>query len=238
MEAYIFRHGETSYQQGKVCLSEAHDLTPEGISTVNNSSSELAKKLDPSLPVQIHSSPFGRCLHTAKVIKDNLERRGIKALDIIGDDLIEEIRNFEWELFCPLVNGGEIEFEGDKFEVDKSLTNPQNLSSVRYLREDLAHKLAEEARKTLPPKYLRRIASFERYLSAVNRLNTKVNSLRNRNGEIQILSTHEGLTGRFIEQLSGQKEAFLGRGKYFYVRTEGGIIVPETYQEGAIRVER
>lgn len=237
MESYIFRHGDTHYKQGEVSFSEANDLTNEGIQIVEDSSKGLSKRLRQDLPIQIHSSPFGRCLHTARIIGENLTEEGYMVLDIGVDRLISEVGNFDWSLFYPLVVGGEIEYEGEKFGVDKSLTNPGGLSSVRYLREDLAHALSDKAKRRLPTKYLDKIASFERYPSVTSRLNLKLDSLRNRDFEIQIISTHEGLTGRFIEQLAGNNEAFLGRGKYFGVKTESGIFVPYTCQTDSVLTE-
>lgn len=238
METYVFRHGESPYKQGKVSLSEAYDLTNQGISVVRDSTKDLSDRLKQGLPVQIHSSPFGRCLHTAKIIGQTLSEDGHRVSEVREDELIGEVGNFDWSLFCPLVTGGDIEYEGERFRVDKALTNPQNVSSVRYFREDLAHRLSDQAKRTLPLKYQKRIASFERYPSIADRLNLKLESLKNRNGEVQIISTHEGLTGRFIEQLTGQNEAFLGRGKYFGVKTEGGILIPCAYQTDAILTEQ
>ena len=233
METYIFRHGETNYQQGKVNIDEAHDLTSDGIRVVKNSTNNLANKLKHNHPILISSSPFGRCLHTSKIIKDCLNNKVSNVVDIDIDNNLGEVENFKWDLFYPLVIGGHAEYNGDRFIVNKSLTNPQNASPIKYFRDDSTHNLSPMAKKTLPSEYAKKISEFEKYSSVIGRLNSKLDSLKD-SLQINILSTHEGLTGELIKQISKQDEAFLNRGKYFGVETQNGLIIPYNCQEDAI----
>ncbi len=242
MIIYLFRHGETTYQQDRVLLDHASDLTPKGIETVRESANDLATQLDTlvqqaSTPIRIHSSPFGRCLHTAKVIQDILSKRGFKVQDIAQDELLAEVENWNWELFFPLVTGTEIEYEGSRLEVNKELTNPKNLSLISYFREDAVHKLSDEAKRSLPKEYLEKIAQFERSTSVTDRLRQKLELLDWDKKEVSILTTHEGLTGDLVQQLSSRNDAFLDRGKYFGVRKESGILLPYHCQADAINYE-
>lgn len=237
MEAYIFRHGESPYEQGEVSLREADDLTPEGARTVRDSANHLGRRLrllDQDSPIQIYSSSFGRCLHTAKVIGNALSDSGFSVAEIRENDSLGEVGNFDWDLYHQLAVGGEIEYDGEKFIVDNSLTNPQGLGQTNYFRSDAAHNLSDKAKASLPEKYLERVDSFERYPSVSARLDSKLEDIGRENGVIPIISTHEGLTGKFIEGLTGNKNAFLDRGKYFGVKSEGGIWVPFAPQEDAI----
>lgn len=234
MESYIFRHGQSQYKQGMVSLGEADDLTLEGVRTVRDSADHLGKRLDKSTPVLIHSSSFGRCLHTARIIGDTLSGLGFGVSGITIDPTLREVENFDWSLFHPLVVGGELEYEGQRFGVDDSLTNPNGLSSVRYFRSDSAHRLSEEAKRSLPKEYLERVASFERYHSVSQRLDTKLDELSEAKGEVPILCTHEALTGRFAEDLAESPQALFERGKYFGVKNDSGLWVPVNYQEGAL----
>jgi len=235
MEAYVFRHGETEYNQGMVSLQAANDLTPEGARVVNNSANHLSQRLDKNKQIQISSSPFGRSLYTAKIIQDVLNKDGFNVDEIKTDVGLREVKDFDWELFHPLVDGGEIQYGNEKFVVDKSLTNPQNLHLIEYFRSDASHNLSQKAKSSLPQNYLERIESFERYPSVSGRLDSKLETLSEEDGVIPILSTHEGLTGEFVEQLAGgNKTASLERGKYFGVKSEGGIWVPYANQKDII----
>ncbi len=236
MDTYIFRHGESPYAQGIVSLKEADDLTPDGVVNVKDSASHLGQRLSRDFPVEIHSSPFGRCLHTARIIGNTLSDLRFRVSGITEDSTLSEVENFDWGLFLPLVVGGELEYGSERFTVDDSLTNPQGLSSVRYFRSDSAHGLSQGARKTLPREYLERIDSFERYPSVSGRLDTKLKALSDveRTRAVPVICTHEALTGRFAEDLTGSPKALLGRGKYFGVRSEDGTLVPINYQKGAL----
>lgn len=237
MKAYIFRHGETEYHQGKVSLQEANDLTPEGVQTVIKSTNHLSQRLDKNKPIQISSSPFGRSLYTAKIIQDALSKNGFTVNDIREDDNLSEVGNFEWELFYPLVEGGEIQYGNDKISIDKSLTNPQNLHFIEYFRSDAAYNLSQKAKASLPKNFLERIDSFEKNSSVFGRLDSKLEKLSDTDDVIPIISTHEGLTGKFIEKLAnGNKIASLKRGKYFGVKSEGGIWIPYADQKDAIEL--
>jgi len=234
MKAYIVRHGESPYNQRQVSLAEANDLSSEGERSIKDSTNHLGEILSNDLPVQIYSSPFGRCLHSSKIIKDTLANNGFDVADIREDYDIEEVRNLEWDLFHPLVLGGEVLYENQRFTVDNSLTNPHRLGLVDYFRSDSTHNLSEEARQSLPKEYVERITSFERYPSVYSRLDTKLKSIENENSTTPIICTHEGLTGRFIGRLTGNKNAYLKRGKYFGVRSNKGIWIPFAPQENVI----
>ena len=234
MEAYIFRHGESPYNQRQVSLAEADDLSSGGEKIMKDSANHLGKILSNNLPVQIYSSPFGRCLHSSKIIKDTLANNEFDVKDIREDYDIEEVKNFEWDLFHPLVLGGEVQYKDQRFAVDSSLTNPHRLSLVDYFRSDSSHNLSKEARQFLPSEYLKIVDSFERCPSVYSRLDTKLKSIESGNSTTPIICTHEGLTGRFIERLTDNKNAYLKRGKYFGVKSNKGIWIPFAPQENVI----
>lgn len=237
MVVYIFRHGETEYKQGPVTLTEANDLTPTGVRIVTESATNLAKVVGSGPDIALFSSPFGRCLHTAKVIKDKLEQTGILTSNITPERLLGEVENFEWRLFCPLVFGGEVNFAGERFNINRELTNPEGVSSVEFFRRDLAHTLKGKARDSLPSAYLDKIAQFERYSEVAKRLELILEKLRE-SYATTILVTHEGLTGEYVTQLAQDRNAFLGRGKYIAVRYTGRGWNAYTPQKGAIEIEK
>lgn len=239
MGTYIIRHGDAGYQQGKVNISMANDLTENGVDTVNKTALHLSNTIESegNSQVQLYSSPFGRCLHTSRIVRDVLASRGsdIKPIQITND--LEEVRNFEWNLFYPLVVGGELKYNGDAIAVDVDLTNPQRDSPTRYFRGDLVHKLSKTARDSLPKSYLERINQFERYPSVTSRLSSWLAEHKNNEGIELVVCTHEGLTGDLIEQVTRNKEAYLQRGKYFAVKNENGIFVPYISQDNSVSTQ-
>lgn len=233
MVVYIFRHGETDYSQGKVSLSEANDLTLGGIATVCSSAMNLASRLNNQRgSVLIESSPFGRCLHTSKLIANILKASEINVRKVNPDEQLREVDNFDWNVFFPLVSGGKIIYEGEEAVIDKNLTNPHNLSHSSYFRKDLMHKLPGEVTRNLPERILKKIKSCEAYHSVVNRINSKLLSIPE--GDTTILCTHDGPIGDLLMEVTGRDDAYLQRGMYFEVQRKGNILIPKIVQENSI----
>ncbi len=67
----LMRHGHTEYRQGNtpVPVEDACDLTPRGMAEVSRSSLEIAEVLKDAEDVRIYTSPLGRAIHTAKILK-------------------------------------------------------------------------------------------------------------------------------------------------------------------------
>src|SRR3989344_2674309 len=111
----IFRHGAANYSQGETTLEDAFDLNAEGIRNVRSRADEFSQYIGLS-PVIIHSSPMGRTLHTAKIIRERLQCAGFVVRPITIDSDLTEVRGFEWNLFKPLVVGGRVDYAGNTFD--------------------------------------------------------------------------------------------------------------------------
>src|SRR3989338_4413223 len=76
----IFRHGHRARKQDleKPSIENADDLTLEGVEYVKESAEELADLIKPEEEVVIWASPFGRTLHTAKLVAEVLEQKGVQ----------------------------------------------------------------------------------------------------------------------------------------------------------------
>lgn len=221
---YVFRHGKTDYKQGnsRLAIGQGNDLTTEGESVVRASASHLAENLSNTergltIPIKIQSSPMGRCLHTSDLIGSVLDDFGFNVLPIEINENLEEVRNFEYGLFLPLVNGGKTSYQGLDFVVDKALTNPGNLGSNMYFRTDAGHTLSSEARKSLPKEYFDRVMSFEKYAHITSRMGDVLNSTASVNGFTHVLSTHEALTGALMARATANLNACLARGRYLSI---------------------
>lgn len=145
----LFRHGTAKYEQGKVSISEANDLTDEGRNLVREQAERLASELGQDEEVTIWSSPMGRTLETATIVADVLRKKGFEIrLKKSADDnevsssaentirvfeALEEVRGLDIELFSAIVDGKPYTLEdGTEVTFDKSKTNPDNLSFQDY----------------------------------------------------------------------------------------------------------
>ena len=145
----LFRHGMAKYEQGKVAVSEANDLTDEGRNLVREQAERLADELGQDEEITIWSSPIGRTLETATIVADVLREKGFEirmkkstdntevppsAEDTIRVfEALEEVRGLDIGLFSALVDGKLYALEdGTEVTFDKSKTNPDNLSFQDY----------------------------------------------------------------------------------------------------------
>lgn len=220
----VFRHGAAKYEQGKVPFGEVKDLKPEGAKEVEKNAEALAELIGPDEEVAIWSSPLGRTLETAKIVARVLRDKGIKLRQkgtvensgIKAFNELSEVKNFSWRLFEPLVIGGELEFAGKKFFVDKSLTNPKNFGIQDYFSKDGIGTITEAARAQLPEEYVREIDSFEKAIDVAKRLMKPLGRLKkvgDKNYRVVIV-THDGLCAFPAEVFSGGKEHGLGPGQF------------------------
>ncbi len=236
MAIYIFRHGDSLYKQGEAVFGSGNDLTPEGENIVYDSVRHLVLNSVPLIesPVKAHYSPIGRCVHTMQNIVETLKDNGIKIADIVENKELDEVRNFEWNLFIPLVTGGNFTYGGKGFMINPKLTNPNNLSPVRYFRSDSAHNLSPEAIGHLPAEYVDRIKKFEKYTALSKRFNPTIHKMANEPGLVHIVSTHEALTAELIRKLTGIDNSYLNRGKYFEISCDNGEFTPKLTQKDSI----
>lgn len=239
MKAFVFRHGGCKYAQRETSVAGADDLTLEGVRIVKASAIDLVNKIGLSDgKTQIVSSPFGRTLHTAMVIKDSLVQEGITVGEITVERDLGEIRGFEYATFLPLVIGGKIEYEGEKFNIDRNLTNPGKYGPIKYFRTDSVRNLPQKVRAGFPGKYLRMIDEMETYEFVANRFRGCLDRL---SGEDAIIVTHEALTGDFVERVvrsTTEKTSFLERGKYIsFEKGVGGGWNFHYMPEGAVQFE-
>ncbi len=168
----IFRHGKSLYSQGNEnqTLEGANDLTPESISFVRSNAEKMAAKISTVFKkIMIHSSPTGRTLHTSRIIKEVLEKRGFEVV-VELDEEIGEVRSFSWSLFEPLMNGGTITYGQNTFVVNKKMTNPKGLGYPDYFMTDAIHRVSRRIKANWPKDFVQRLESFETFDSVTARV--------------------------------------------------------------------
>jgi hypothetical protein len=86
--------------------------------------------------------------------------------------------NFIWKLFYPLVNGGYVEFEGERFLIDKKFTNPLDIHLNEYFSKNGIATIDIDYKKTLPNNYVKEIDGFEKFTDAVRRIIVPLSRLK------------------------------------------------------------
>lgn len=192
-----FRHGLARYTQGKLdSLRDADDLTFEGKKIVAKTAENLVSVVDPKSKFLFISSPFGRCLNTVNIVRQIFYAHSIHDIYIEIAEELEEVKNFDWQLFEPLILGGEQCIFNEKFFIDKKVTNPQDLYYPDYFMYRSFNEINFSLLSECPEEYVKKIKKFESFLSVAGRLIVFLLNLRkqvqNDFDEIFIF-THDGL---------------------------------------------
>jgi probable phosphoglycerate mutase len=92
---YLTRHGETQYnRQNRFNGRTDSPLTELGVSEAHRQGRVLGEVLEPDRSLRIVSSPLGRAVHTAEIIRDQIRMTGY---EIETDPRLTEISFGEWE---------------------------------------------------------------------------------------------------------------------------------------------
>lgn len=186
----LFRHGTAKYEQGKVAISEASDLTDDGRELVRSQAERLAGELGQDEEITIWSSPMGRTLETATIVVDVLRDKGfnirlkksVKDGDISPSaentirvfEVLEEVRGLDIALFSALVDGGLYTLEdGTKVAFDKIKTNPDNLSFQDYYYQG-GYKKYLQSGEDIPVEVQASLSSLEEEANIHHRFDRNV----------------------------------------------------------------
>jgi len=225
----IVRHGPSTYRQpewndaktaddlnaigryadGSRTEEEITKGKNEAIEIIKKTAEKIAAEIKPDEEVVIWSSPTGRTLETARIISELLQKKGVKlrkkdASEDYGIKTFEklgEVKNFSWSLFEPLMNGGEIEFGENKFRIDKSLSNPNNLGYPDYFTSDAIKDISDEVKSQWPKDYVAEIEKFESFAEVSKRMLDTLRRLNNVGDKKYrvIIVTHDALTGGIVK---------------------------------------
>ncbi len=92
---YLIRHGETQYnRQNRFNGRTDSPLTEIGVSEAHRQGRVLSEVIEPGTALRIVSSPLGRAVHTAEIIRDQMPLTGY---EIETDERLTEISFGEWE---------------------------------------------------------------------------------------------------------------------------------------------
>jgi len=235
------RHGETECRQERVSIDEADDLTSKGKAQVTRSAGRLAdvilRELDehPDLSVEISSSPRGRALYSAKIIRDVFGGRGIPLKSCAcfqGDvgiiDALEMIEGgWDWPLYAPLALGGEVSLDDETFYVDSKKTNPHGFDDFEFFIREALERVPSQVRSELPRKYLKIVDGFEKAVDCTERFMRFVSGYTKvRDSRHVVLAAHSELLYYPANVFSEGKINLVDRGSYVsFERRNGKLVV-------------
>ena len=248
----IVRHGPSTYTQPdwrdpktandittlvEITGSETEeDLSiakQKAIEIVTKSAEKIASEILPNEEVVIWSSPTGRTLETAKVILETLKSKGInikKERPNLGIGIFEklgEIKNFSWDLFKPLVDGGQVTVAGTEFYIDKNVSNPNNLSYSDYFKNDELRKISQEVLRTWPREFLNQIMDFETFFDVTKRVAssiTRIKKVTDKNYRL-IIVTHDAFAGNILTTLFESETKSINPGQFISTERRGDDLV-------------
>ncbi len=206
----LMRHGHTDYKQGNVPVSieDANDLNAEGIEAVSASAREIAAILQNSEQITIYTSPMGRAIHTAIIIKVHLEVLGRK-VDLVPAMELQEVHHFQWSLFHEAVLASGLEVAEE--HTDKWFA----LNPFREKTPELLGRLPEHLRD-----FVKKVENVD---EAGKRLLDFVGSKADEPGD-KIYVSHDGLLCGLLKELSGDQLFTCTRSHYFEIIPAGNSL--------------
>jgi len=223
MKIVVMRHGLTDYKQNyPVSIEDADDLQARGIPKIKSS----ALKMNGCFNHQpnIVSSPYGRTIHTAKIVADVLT---IPHHYIVLNHELEEVRNFDFELLRVLTQGGIYRFKDESITINSRYTNPNYLPHTTYFNSDLTRQLPVSAKKRLPQELVEKIERMETCTEACQRLENVLQTL----DKDSLVVTHQGLTQRLLEKMGYTHKQYVDRGEFIIVEASNRILKPLCWSE-------
>ncbi len=232
--ASLFRHGQSVYTQGNAAqtLQTANDLLPESIGLVRKNALSLVQSFYGLGPkIHIHTSPTGRTIHTARIIHMVLQELGQDVMEPEIDNSLDEVHNFSWSLFEPLMNGGRVPWKDQRsqdfdvsFEVKKEETNPDGLGYPEYFMADAIHSISPEVMARWPAEFVAKLRSFERFEWVTQRTISKIWRVVRSHAFCQerphhdIFVAHDGSAMYLLNEATKGKKKSLDPGTYMLLR--------------------
>jgi broad specificity phosphatase PhoE len=255
LKVNIVRHGPSTYRQpewdnvktaddlnaigqyvdGEKSDEEIAEGKKEAIEIIKKTADKIAAEIEPDEEIVIWSSPTGRTLETARIISEALQEKGIKirkkgSLEESGIKTFKklgEVKNFSWPLFEPLMNGGEIEHNGTKCTIDKSLSNPDGLGYPDYFTSDAIKNIPQEVKDKWPKDYVEEIEKFESFSEANKRMIDTLSRLKKVGDKKYrvIIVTHDALTGGVVKTFTHDEFSGINPGQLISIERKEDKLV-------------
>jgi len=250
----IVRHGPSTYRQpkwndartaddlntvgryvdGQKTDEEITNGKNEAIDIIKKTANQIAAEIQEDEEVVIWSSPTGRTLETARIISEVLQEKGIRLrkkfnspFGIQTFEKLGEVKNFSWPPFEPLMNGGELEYGGVKFKIDKSRSNPNNLGYPDYFTSDAIKKIPNEVKAGWPKNYVDEIEKFESFAEVNKRMIDTLSRLKKIGDKKTrvIIVTHDALTGGIVKIYTHDKFSGINPGQLISLEKKDNKLV-------------
>ena len=228
----IFRHGVAKYAQGIVSWETAADLTESGRNVVKENAVRLANDYRGiETEVAIFSSPLGRTLESSLIIKDELDKAGLKTEGENGIPIkvrrcLQDQINFSNSIVKLLACGGEWSSIAGQIIIDPRRTNPTEIDTSKYCVAD-ALNMGIEAWRALPDELKAKILVMETSEQIKRRILRFITSLGklNINRDLVVVVTHDALITQLLKSYGDEMTRIPPGGRVTAEVSNGEFIV-------------
>ena len=123
-----------------------------------------------------------------------------------------------------MVEGGEIEFNGFKFQIDQSLTNPNGLDVQSYGLSEI-EGIPTEVLKSFPDTFVQRVKSIEPQLDAQKRMHNFLQRIFSNDilkpKQHIVMVSHSILTGYLVAKFTENRKQHLEPGEFMSLHRSG-----------------
>ncbi len=223
------------YEEGTKSDAEVTEGKEMAVAAVRSTAEKIAESIQSDEEVIIWASPTGRTLETARIISEVLKERGV-ALRKGGDasefgikifEQFGEVRNFSWDLFAPLMLGGEVALGESVFSIDKRNSNPAGLGYPEYFTSDAIREIPQSVKNQWPHEYVEKIEQFESFAEVTRRMADglrRLKMLKDKHYRI-ILVTHDALTGAMVKSFTNGERGGLNPADFLSLERRGDKLV-------------
>ena len=125
----------------------------------------------------------------------HVNRKGKREIKVYKE--LDEHRNYPVEVVQALESGGEVNFQGETFYIDKKDTNPGDLDPVEYFFQHAIEKIPGEVKQKWPKAYQEAVEKLENVFQVTERMMrplARLKKLEDKNYRV-IIVTHNRLMG-------------------------------------------
>jgi hypothetical protein len=175
----------------------------------------------------IESSPYGRCMQTARIIAEEMAcKHGDQAdISVEINPMLQEVKGFVWAHFRPLPFGGLVNFNGQEFEVDVKKSNPEGLSLDDYFFHGHFKRIDPAVMAEWPADYAEHVRNIELPESARNRMVQCIRWATERLSsdicDSLFFASHDALCGFLVRAYTRGEVTSLDPGGYVVLETDG-----------------
>lgn len=151
--------------------------------------------------IRIWISPLARTVQTANMLVQELLKRWLTIKSISFIDQIQEVKNFDFNIYTALVQGGKITIKKKEIILDKNITNPNNLPRSNYFWQWAHKKINKDYLISLwIYEYIHSIETRKQVITRSQQTLSRVLSASSQN-QYTFLVTHQCFSDSFYKKI-------------------------------------